>query len=528
MKFRLMVAVAAAGLMAALSACGGSTDGAGTGGGAASGTPVRGGTMTYAVDLLPSAGGIDPMVATLLASQSVMTLTYDTLLTRDDDGTIQPSLAASYQQVDDTTYTFDLRKDVKFADGSPFTAADVVYSFDTYATAKTSNKAYISSVKSVTATGDYQVTMKLSHPDNTLLNVLSSPGLILIVGKDGYGNASADDRQKHSYGTGPFVVSDWTDGVSMTLTRNPNYWKSGQPYLDKVVLKMIPDDSARLAAVQEGSVQAAWFADGSVAKQAAGGDWKEGKAYSTQSLPIYLNPETGPLKDVRVRRALSLALDREKLVKVAMFGNGDVSFITAAGDPASPKPTSDTPYYSQDIDEAKKLLAEAGQPNPTIQLWYFGDAAQSQHPIYELMQQQAAQAGIKLDLKAKSVSELSPIFTANQSFTDMVSLPAGYRPDPLAAFDQFLSESGYANHWKGNADAAKAMDLLAQAKSTTDAAEKKTLLQQLDDEVTDQALVIVPMSVPAHFEVWNSSQVQGYDTDPYGSRYKLASAWLSK
>lgn len=493
-----------------------------------SSAPVEGGTLTWAIGSQPTAGGVDPMVATALAAQTIMDQAYETLLTKNDDGEIEPGLALSYEQPDDTTYVFTLREGVKFADGSDFTADDVVYTFETYQQAATSKKAYLVNLDSVEATGDYEVTFHFSSPDGTFLNAVSHRETFMIVGREWYGGASEDERSVQTYGTGPFQVTAWEDGVSLTLTKNEYYWGDAGPYLDEIVLSVIPDESARLSALQQGSVQAAYLGDGTLADQAVQGGLTLGDPAYTQSLPIFINPESGPLSDVRVRQAVSLALDRQALIDTAMFGYGEISTAIPSGDPAAPEITEDTPYYTRDVDAAKELLAEAGQPNPTITLSYFSDAGTSQHPIYELMQQQLAEAGIALELKATPTAELAPIFTAGETFTDLVSLPWSYRADPTFYFDPFLSEAGAMNHWDGNADADRAKELLTAAKASTDATEKTELIEKLNEEVSEQVLVLVPMTVPVNFELWDANAFQGYDSDPYSSRYRLTDSWLTQ
>ncbi len=510
----------------ALTGCsGGSSEPSGTTG---SSDPVAGGTLTWAIGSQPTAGGVDPMIATALAAQTIMDQAYETLLTKDDDGEIQPGLALSYEQPDDTTYVFTLREGVKFADGSDFTADDVVYTFETYLQATTSKKAYLSKLSGVEATGDYEVTFHFSSPDGTFLNAVAHRETFMIVGREGYGNATEDERSTTTYGTGPFQVTDWQDGVSLTLTKNENYWGEDTPYIDEIVLSVIPDESTRLAALQGGTVQAAYLGDGTLADQAVQAGYTLGDPSYTQGLPIFINPESGPLSDVRVRQAVSLALDRQALIDTAMFGYGEVSTVIPAGDPAAPEATDDTPYYTRDVEAAKALLEEAGQPNPTITLSYFGDALTSQHPIYELMQQQLAEAGITLELKSTPTAELAPIFTAGETFTDLVSLPWSYRADPTFYFDPFLSDAGAMNHWDGNTDADAAKQLLAEAKAATDPDEKADLIAQLNEEVAEQVLVLVPMTVPSNFEVWDANTLQGYTNDPYSSRYRLTDSWLAQ
>jgi len=519
----VLAGAALVGPFAALVGCGGQDPEAG---GGDQGTPVDGGTLTYAVGTQPAAGGVDPMVATALAAQSVMNLAYETLLVRDDDGQIQPCLATEHEQVDDLTWRFTLREGVKFADGSPFTADDVVYTFQTYLQATTSKKAYLGGLDQIVAVDPQTVEFVFDAPNGTFLNAVAHRETFMIVGAAGYGAASEDDRQRLTYGTGAFQLTDWQDGVSLTFTANENYWGEGVPHLAGIQMPIITDESTRLATLQQGSAQAVAFTDGTVADQAAKSGFELGELNFTQSLPIFVNPESGPLADVRVRQALSLALDRQALIDVAMLGYGKLSLVTPAGDPAAPQPDGDTPNYTRDVAEAKALLAEAGQPNPTVVLSYFGDVSQAQHPIYELMQQQCAEAGITLDLQATPTSELAPIFTAGESFTDLVSLPWSYRADPTFYFDPFLSEAGAMNHWRENPDADTARDLLAQAKATVDEAVKADLVQQLVDEVAQQVLILVPMAVPQNYEVWDSAKFFGYTTDPYGSRSRLPQSWV--
>jgi peptide/nickel transport system substrate-binding protein len=516
----------AAAVALALAACsaGGSTDTDS----AASGDPVSGGTAIWAIAAQPTAGGVDPMIATALAAQTIMDQGYETLLTKDDAGEITPGLALSYEQPDDLTYVFTLREGVQFADGSEFSAEDVVYSFTTYQQATTSKKAYLNGLTSVEATGDYEVTFKFSAPNGPFLNAVSHRETFMIVGSEWYGAATPDERLRSTFGTGPFQVTAWEDGVSLTLTKNEFYWGEETPYLDEIELQIISDESTRLAAVQQGTVDAAYFSDGTIAQQAEQSGFTIGDPAYTQGLPIFINPESGALSDVRVRQAVSLALDRQALVDTAMFGYGEVSYVTPSGDPVSPQVDDDTPYYTRDVDAAKELLEEAGQPNPEITLSYFGDALASQHPIYELMQQQLLEAGITLTLKATPTAELAPIFTAGETFTDLVSLPWSYRADPTFYFDPFLSEAGAMNHWDGNPDADAAKALLAEAKSTTDADAKSDLISELADEVAEQVLVLVPMTVPVNFEVWDSESLLGYDSDPYSSRYRLAESWVTE
>ncbi|WP_334152200.1 ABC transporter substrate-binding protein [Microbacterium sp.] len=520
--FLMGAAVIAVGALA-LTGCG--TDTGGSTGTGADGEPVAGGTLTWGVPAEPSAGGLDPMVASAIAAEVIDSIAYDTLLTRENDGTVNPALATEWDQPDELTWVFQLRDDVTFADGSPFDASDVVYSFETRKDGGT-NATYLVNMESVEATGDHEVTFHFSQPDGTFLDAVSARQTFFIVSEEGYGAASEEERQTQTFGTGAFQVTEWSQGVSVTLDKNDNYWGEA-PNLDSIVFELYPDESTLLAAVQQGSVQAASFIDGSLAGQAESAGFTLGDPPFRQNLAIYINPEAGPLADVNVRRAFSLALDRQALVDTAMLGNAGISFVPPAGDPGAPDAT-DLPYYTRDLDEAKKLLEEAGQPNPEITLSYMGDVAQSHHPVYEMMQQQLAEAGITLNLEATPLSEIAPIFTTGESWTDLVAIPGSPRASAAFYLQPVLLEGGVYNHWDGNPDADKARELLTQAMAAATPEEYNDLIDQLAEETAEQVLEIVPAAVPVYFEVWDANKLKGYESDAFYSRYKLDSAWLSE
>lgn len=489
------------------------------------GDPVAGGTLTWGVPAEPSAGGVDPMVATAIAAEVIDSIAYDTLLTKDDDGTVNAALATEWSQPDELTWVFELRDDVTFADGSPFGPDDVVYSFETRKNGG-SNATYLSSMESVEATGDNEVTFHFSESDGTFLDAVSARQTFFIVSEEGYGAASEDERQTSTFGTGAFQMTDWTQGVSVTMTKNDAYWGE-EPYIDEIVFELYPDETTLLAALQQGSVQAASFIDGTLAGQAESAGFTLGDAAYRQNLAIYINPESGPLADVKVRRAFSLALDRQALVDTGLMGYAGVSFVPPAGDPGAPD-ANELPYYTYDVDEAKSLLAEAGQPNPEITLSYMGDVAQAHHPVYELMQQQLAEAGITLNLEATPLSEISPVFTSGETWTDLVAIPGSPRASSVFYYEPVLLPGGVYNHWDGNPDADHARELLEQAKAAADPEAYAELVDQLAEEAAEQVLEIVPAAVPVYFEVWDSAKLNGYESDAFYSRHLLDSAWLTQ
>lgn len=519
---KIVACVAAVGL--ALTGCSSAT----SGGSSADGEPVDGGTLTWAVPTQPGSGGLDPTVVANLASFVVLEQIYETLLTKDDDGNIQPGLATSYDHPDDLTYIYHLREGVTFSDGTPFTADDVVYTFEQYQNSSSGSKAFLSGLTSVTADDDHTVRFSFDTPNGAFVNATANRSSFFIVSKAWYSSKSSEERQTEAMGTGPYMLDTWNDNVDLTMNKNPNYWDSSKGHVDSIDMQFVPDENTRLSLAQQGQVDLVWFSDADVASQVTQVGYTLGEAYNTAKISVFVNPTSGALSDVRVRRALSLALDRQQLADVALNGNGQVSLFTVAGDPTSPQANDDTPYYTQNIDEAKELLAEAGQPNPTIELSYPGDQSKQNIPVYELMKEQAAEAGITINLVEKTWSEISRTFTYGDSFTDLVSFGNIYNADYTGYFNQYLSDSGNLNWWKDNSDADTARELLAQLKTETDADARSDLAVQLNNEVADKVLNIVAAAEPQSLSAWNTSTVHGFSSDPYTFFYHVDDLWLTK
>lgn len=524
MKIRTRLAgvalVATASLLLAACASGDSTPGS------SSETPVAGGTLTYAIAGQPGTGGLDPFVASNAASNGYLSQIYETLLTKDDDGTIKPGLAESYEQIDDLNYTFTLRDGVEFSDGTPLTVDDVVYSFNTWLASTSTRKQFLAGIDTITAVDDKTVKFTFSTVNATFLNAMASRTTFYIVNEAWYSGLTDDEKQRSALGTGPFALDTWVDNVSLSFVKNENYWDGDLPYLDGIDFQIVPDETARLALVQQGSTDVASFTDSTVADQAGDAGYTIGDASYTKKISIYLNPTSGPLADLNVRRALSLSLDREQIVKLAAGGNGAVSLTVVVGDPASTEVDENTPYYTRDLDKAKELLEEAGQPNPTIKLSYPSDYTPEDIPIYEVMKEQAAEAGINIELVATPWADISRIFTYGESWTDMVAIWNVVNVDPAGYFNQFLLDAGQMAYFDGNPDADEARALHQELQTTTDAATRKTLTEELDNEVADKVIKLIPLAKPQQIEVWDSAKVGGYSTDPWSSRWRLKELFL--
>ena len=233
---------------------------------------TRGGKMIFAryADSL----FLDPVLTDANVDIWVLTNLYDTLIAPTDNGLgLQPGLATKWEvSADGKTVTLTLRPGVKFADGSPMMASDVVWSLDRARDPKAGAwNGLLGSIATVARSGagsDETVTITLKHPDPTILPALATFNSAILPQKlfEATAGATADDKAKafgeKPIGTGPFIMTAWQRGVSMTLKRNPHHWKMAAdgkplPYLDELEFQILPDDATRLLKLKAGEVDGA-------------------------------------------------------------------------------------------------------------------------------------------------------------------------------------------------------------------------------------------------------------------------------
>ena len=340
-----------------------------------SGTPQPGGTLHYGLTLPVS--GIDPHVNASSELGIVLSSVYDTLVAQDKEGTFHPHLAESWEiSPDGRVYTFHLRSDVTFHDGTPFNAQAVVRNLQRVADPATrSQKAIflLGPFDHAEAVDDATVKIVLREPYAPLLDGLSQVylGMASPAALDKWG----DQYQLHQVGTGPFRFVEYQDRQSLTLERNDNYrWApsirmhQGPAYLDRVEFRFYPDAATRLPALLSGQADVMGempLTDAEKITEAPGGRIGDASyqlfpiAVPGQSVQFFLNTSLAPLDDLSLRQAILQATDRAALVN-AVFGAsspvaaGPLSAVTHGFD------KSLAGRYPFDLDAAQRLLSDAG------------------------------------------------------------------------------------------------------------------------------------------------------------------------
>ncbi|MBV8186488.1 MAG: ABC transporter substrate-binding protein [Alphaproteobacteria bacterium] len=326
----------------------------------------QGGTLTVGLELdIP---GFDPLKVGVFdtAANIAAALIFETLTGLDDDGKPFPKLALSWSSSEDyKTWTFKLRPDVKFSDGSPFNAQAVAWNYARQKDPKNNCRCafYVANIVSVEAKDDLTVVYHMTDPAVSLPAQLARPSQNSSMQSPTAIQAKGDDYNRNPVGTGPFVVKSWTAGDRMVLERNPNYWDKGRPYLDRVVLRPLPDSQSRFASLKSGETDLVWadeFEADNIMR-AKKDPALQVLSYAGSGAAVNaINTKVPPLDDIRVRQALVMAIDRKKLSQALTNGlarpasnpYGDGSWVKCKDDGALP----------EDPKKAAELIKEYGKP----------------------------------------------------------------------------------------------------------------------------------------------------------------------
>ena len=283
----------------------------------------------------------------------------EALVKVDRHGKLVPWLAERWHTTDNRNYTFFLKRGVRFHNGREMTAADVKYVFERAMNPETKHPypGYYAAIGDIIVRDDYTITFSLKSLNANFLLNLARQGSVI------YPREAVDTLKTEPMGTGPFKLAEWVRGDRIVLTRNTDYHVQGLPRLDRVVFRFIPDPNATLAALKAGDVDASLFGLGPEHVQEAQQDprFQVIVGDTTNDVILAMNNSRKPYADVRVRRAITHAINKQDVLQGAMFGLGRI--LGSNVDPLNPYYVDVSGLMPYDPARAKKLLAEAGYPN---------------------------------------------------------------------------------------------------------------------------------------------------------------------
>lgn len=458
-----------------LAACSG--DGEGGDDGATGGD--GGGTLVVGVTSDPDT--LFPWKATQFQAVDVAQNLYGTLTELDPELEVVPGLAEEWDVSEDgLTMTFTLREGVTFHDGSELDSEDVVHSLESImdeATAAVA-AATLGSVESVEAPDATTVVLNLSAPDSSILAGLASVNLAIISSED-----SEQTLTTEANGTGPFQLEERTPNQSLTVSSFADYW-GGEPELDGVEFRVIPDETSIVSALQSGNVHLAVFDDPLVAQSAESPDVEIAETPQLAYHVLQLNAREAPLDDVNVRLAIQCAIDRQEVLDTAAQGAGEV--VGPITSPAYLSDPSARPCPERDYDQAREYLAEAGYEDG-LELDVMvsqGEYATSVNEAQNI-QAQLGEAGITVNLEVLEIGAYVDRWIA-ADFTAAVALNGG-RPDPEGMYGRYFPSTGNLNEVAGySSDTLD--ELFAQGRQTADPDERRAIYDEVSRELEDNAV----------------------------------------
>jgi ABC-type transport system substrate-binding protein len=378
---------------------------------------------------------LDPANHYSISTTSVLRHLFDPLIDVTNDSKFVPALAETWRPVNNTTWRFTLRKGVTFHDGTPFNADSVVFTLRRVQSNSKLIKSFVyQDIESVEKDGDYAVTVTSKRPFGSLPAHLTMLGMLpLSAGK----NEEAFFQKP--VGTGPFRFASWTHGDQIAMTANPTYWKPGIPKVEKVTFRFIPELSTRTAALRSGELQVIDRVTPDLVetlKGTRGVKVLDVPAIEAQRWIFQLGKE--PVKDQRLRQAISLAIDRGVIIKELLKGYG-----RPVDSPVPPGLIGHTtlPPKVYDPEKARQILKQAGYSNVSVDIVLMKDFYPKQLEITQAVAAMLGDVGIKLNIKnleIASAREQRTAGTYDLFFSGWAHMPH----DPDWYFGQWFTKAG--------------------------------------------------------------------------------------
>jgi len=427
--------------------------------------------------------GLNGSLSTLDVGQSGLLLTYyaaalteQGLVGIDSTGKLTPALATSWKQTDDTTWVYELRDDASFSDGTPVTTDDVIFSINLDRDAKKSPSTayYWPALKSVKATGDHEITIKLAAPSATFGWTPSSAAGLFVTSKKFYESSGTyGSAQKLVLGSGPYRVTEFAPDSHVTFERNTHYAGTAPKY-KTVRFDFIPDANTRLLAFQQGSLDIALGVPVDQSKTWAATQGAQVKAVSDLSYQgLTIDPGVAPFDDAHVRRAVAQAVDKQSIVTGILKDDASVALgITApaqlavgVGQDAADAAVDSLPKTAFDLDAAKAELAKSSKPDGFSTTLTYPDSDANLGKVSLAIAESLKKIGIAVDVKEVPASTWSAdLGNGKQGLSWMSYIPPVPTDWPSDWLLSAQNPAGYTNKEMASLTAAAATATDPQAR----------------------------------------------------------------
>ncbi|MCC6174830.1 MAG: hypothetical protein IT305_05970 [Chloroflexi bacterium] len=448
----------------------------------------------------------------------------DGIVGEDRDFKPVPALAESWENPNPTTWNFKLRSGVKFHNGKELSADDVVYTLNRLMDPKTGSsfRPAHQAIEKVEAVDKLTVRLTLSQPYPSIIGVLADGRGSLVMPA---GAAESMNLKTEAVGTGPFRLVEYVPNSHATYERFPDYWRAGYPKIDRVTIKAVKEEPARLAALRTGSVTYADFlTQESTSLLANDASIRVTASPGGTTMGLWLNQSHEPFGDARVRRALSMALNRHEIIEKVEPTGAISGSIPVLSYPFALKEDELPPWFVKpDLEQARKLLAEAGYPNG-----FKTTITTSNRPIHAdtsvVARENWKKIGVDAEIHQLEFALWNKETGAAGGYKFDIK-PQGYivLPDPLAGHQPFYHSNGSNNI--GKAYKNPRMDEVLTALATASGSERDTLFREFQHIAEDDALIL--RCFQARYVEAMSASLQGYYSVNMKRRNGLTEAWFA-
>jgi peptide/nickel transport system substrate-binding protein len=507
---------------------------------AAAETPRRGGVLLAAIGADPPS--LDPHEQTTFATMQLVAPLYSTLLQFDplDSSKIIGDAGTEWKTSSDgLTVTVKIRPGIKFHDGSTMTSADVKASYDKIVFppkgTRSSRKAHYAAVNAIEAPDPGTVVFRLKHPSAAFLGHLASPWNVIYPKK--YLDKDPNYFRTNVVGSGPFKFKDYTRGATFEGERNPDYFVKDRPYLDGYKFFISPETAVRAAAVRSGRAYIEFrglpHSEVDAIKKQLGDKITVQEAPTPGWWAITFNLKVKPFDDVRVRKALALAIDRYTMGKVLfqLTGLKNVGGLVRPGTEwaMSPEELEKLPGFGRDMEknraEAKKLLAEAGFPNGMKFVLSNRNVKLPYQDFAVYCIQEWRKIGVEAQNRPLETASWFSTGRDTRNFEVIVDPHVDFMDEPDLTLVDFISSSP-ATNWSQVAD-PQLDDLYSRQSRTLDKAERKKLVNQFEKIVFEKAYLAHGLWWVREIVHW--TKVKNWKAAPsHYSNQKLQDVWLAE
>lgn len=460
------------------------------------------------------ATGLDPHKQTAFSSLRLLELIYEPLVRLDAELNVVPAIATSWEFAPDAkTLTFKLDPNAKFTNGAQVTPADVKASFERILDEATSAAARSNflSIASIDTPDAETVVFNLSTADVPILASMANINAAIVPATE----ITAGSIGTTALGSGPFKLDSWEPNAKEILSANAD-WAGGKVAIDGIDVTVLPDETAILASLRAGQIDFALINDPLVATLIPNEanlqlNRVPGLAYNV----LQLNPSRAPMDNLKVRQAMSCAINRQEIVDSALLGEGKVTGPMTV--PAFAEDPDTLFCYKQDVAKAKQLMEEAGMAEGFTAKVI---AATGEPPVAaseaQVLQAQLAEIGVKLEIEMMELNVY--VDTWLKGDFDMAVAQNGGRPDPYPMYNRYFTKDGNLLNVSNFVD--DTLDsLMRQGQAETDPAKRVEIFHQFEQHLAEQAPWLW-LSTSYNYTA-QLKTVSGFESSPTGTLFGL-------